>query len=298
MGSSSTLPTRPIWVVTCTRGRRLLLKMMTLDVPNMTAFDFEVIEEWSQGFVLDGGASEYVGREGTTPDLIERIEWCHRNGLSWFREQVVVIGRRGSKNFVASIMVARLVWKLVGRGNPQEHYQIPPDKSIQILIVGTDLDAVKRNAFGDIVNMFRNSQCYKPFIGASTSSMPSVLTPAQLIGGARPGKDVGTIQIIAAPTTTTSGRGPAVIGVVFDEFAHVQGAGSTANSVDVFDSMTPATGQFSNDALIMQISTPWEKIGQLYKSYCLSRAVNASWRWLEHQCRLRLLQRSSVIQPP
>ena len=125
-----------------------LLKLMTLDVPNMTDFDYEVIEEFTNGFVLDTDGFEYRGREGTPPDLFERIEWCHSKSRSWFRNNVLVIGRRGSKNFCASIMVAWLVWKLVNFGDPQKHYQEPPDKPIQILFVGTDLDAVKRTLLG------------------------------------------------------------------------------------------------------------------------------------------------------
>ena len=250
-----------------------LLKTMTLDIPNMTDFDYQVIEELTNGFVLDTDGFEYRGREGTPPDLFDRIEWCHSKGLSWFRNNVLVIGRRGSKNFCASIMVAWLVWKLVNLGNPQEHYQLPPDKPIRIFFVGTDLEAVKRNAFGDVVNMFRNAECFKPFLGASTTTMLTILTPAQLSSGARPGVDVGTIQIIATPTTATSGRGPAVICIVFDEIAHVQGAGSTADSIPVFNQMTPAAGQFETDALIIQISTPWEKTGQFYLSYCNTREV-------------------------
>ena len=121
--------------------------------------------------------------------------------------------------------------------------------------------------------MFRNAECFKPFLGASTSIMLTILTRAQLESGARPGVDVGTIQIMAAPTTATSGRGPAVIGIVFDEIAHVQGAGSTADSIPVFNQMTPAAGQFETDALIIQISTPWEKTGQFYLSYCNTREV-------------------------
>ncbi len=200
-----------------------LLKLMTLDVPNMTDFDYEVIEEWMAGFVLDTDEFEYRGREGTPPDLFERIEWCRSKGLSWFRNNVLVIGRRGSKNFCASIMVAWLAWKLVNLGDPQDHYQLPPDKPIQILFVGTDLEAVKKNAFGDTVNMFRNAECLRPFLGASTSTMLSILTRAQLESGARPGVDVGTIQIIAAPTTATSGRGPAVICIVSGRMAPMAG---------------------------------------------------------------------------
>ncbi|MBK5268520.1 MAG: hypothetical protein JJE47_13915 [Acidimicrobiia bacterium] len=204
---------------------------------------------------------------------MERIDWCQQKGLSWFRHNVLVVGRRGSKNFCASIMVARLVWKLICYRDPQKHYQLPSGKPLRVLVVGPDLDSVKKNAFGDIVNLFRHAKSFQPYLGASTATMLSILTPAQLALGAQPGVDVGTIQIVAAATTATSGRGPAAIGIVFDEPAHVQGAGSTADSIAVFRQMTPAAGQFENDGLIIQISTPWEKVGQFYLSYCEGREV-------------------------
>ena len=55
--------------------------------------------------------------------------------------------------------------------------------------------------------------------------------------------------------------------MLFDEFAFVQGAGSTATSTDIYQAATPATLQFSGDRLIVQASSAWEKTGQLYASY-------------------------------
>lgn len=98
-----------------------------------------------------------------------------------------MIGRRGSKNFTASIAVAWLVWKLVCLGDPQDHYQLPPGKPIRILFVGPDLESVKLNAFGDFVNLVRNAKCFQPYLGASTTTMLTVLTPAQIASGAKPG---------------------------------------------------------------------------------------------------------------
>lgn len=253
-----------------------LLKIMTLDTPNFTDFDRGVIDEWEQGFVLDTDGWEYRGSRGTTPDLMARIDWCHQNGLSYFRHNILIVGRRGSKNFLSSIMVCQKVWDLLLLGDPHVHYQMQAGKPIVIFVVGTNLETVKRNAFGDVANMLRSAPCFAPFLGASTTEMQSILTPADLEKGLRPDVDTGSIRVIALPTTVAAVRGSAVIGANLDEFAFVDGAGSTADSVAVFEALTPASAQFDKDALFLQTSTPWDKQGQLYISYSNAREVNPS----------------------
>jgi len=194
------------------------------------------------------------------------MRWCRDEGCPWFRELVLVLGRRASKSFLVSILVAWRVWRLLALKDPQAHYQMPAQKTLLIPIFGTDQAAVRRDAYGDVERLLLSSPCFKPFLGARTTTSISLLTPAQLEAGARPGLDEGSIQIAAVASTSTAGRGPAVPMLWFDESAHAQGAGSTADSLDLYGSASPATAQFP-DALIVQSSTPWETSGQLFVSY-------------------------------
>lgn len=67
--------------------------------------------------------------------------------------------------------------------------------------------------------------------------------------------------------------GPSALLLLLDEFAHVQGAGSTADSIEIFNAATPALAQFRDDVLTIQTSTPWGRTGQLFRSYSQALAI-------------------------
>ncbi len=82
-----------------------LLKVMTLASEAFTPYDREVIEEWTSGYQQtgDGADLRWEGIEGTPGDLWQRIDWCRAHGRLWFDESLLIIGRRGSKNFCGAI---------------------------------------------------------------------------------------------------------------------------------------------------------------------------------------------------
>jgi len=88
-----------------------ILKIVTLAVHLLTAFDYNAIQRWGQGFSRNDDPDQpaYQGRKGTTPDLLARIDACLDAGRSSCEELVMVVGRRGSKSFLAAIVV---VWRL------------------------------------------------------------------------------------------------------------------------------------------------------------------------------------------
>ena len=255
-----------------------LLKAITADVTALTDFDHQVLAEWSAGFTLDDDDDQpgYTGTEGIVPDVLDRMTRCREAGRPWFNEVALIIGRRGSKNFIATIVLLWRIWKLLVLGDPQAHYKLPTNKPLLIHVFGTDMATLRRNAFGDLVGLFNSAPCFAPFRGLSTATELTVLTPAQLASGARPGQDRGLIAVVAAATTFTSGRGAASPVLLFDEFAFLVGAGSTVSSTDIYDAASPAVMQFEDDGLIMQVSSPWEKTGQLYRSYVRGLAVDAT----------------------
>ena len=258
----------------------LILKLATLAIDLFTPYDYGILEEWMSGFTLDDSDDpKYRGRKGTTPDLLERLRWCIDHGRTSPRECVFVIGRRGSKSFLAALLAVWRVWNLLALGDPQRHYQMPPGKTLFIHLFAADKETLKRTGYADVVGFIRNAECFKPFLGVSTSEMVSLLTPAQLADGARPGVDLGSIQIVAAATTTTAARGPTVFHFWFNEFGHLRGQGTTAGSVDLYGSSMPAMSQFEIDGMAIQTSTPMGQTGQLYKSYLQTLAVDPLTGW-------------------
>lgn len=260
-----------------------LLKLITADVDSFTSYDHRLVEEWGTGFRVDGDSKDvfFSGERGTTPDVLDRMRWCRAHGRPWFREIVLVLGRRASKSFLVSVSCAWRVLHLIALGDPQQHYQIPADKPLVIQVFGTDQSSARRDAFGDIARLITTAPCFGPFLGSQTSTTVTLLTPAQLKAGAQPGVDEGSIVVVAAASTRTAGRGPASPLLVFDELGHVQGAGSTADSTDLYGAAVPATAQF-DDALIMQSSTAWDRSGQLWSSYENALQVDAETRQAKH----------------
>lgn len=251
-----------------------LLKLLTLDLDSLTDYDRMVVAAWCSGFTLhkDGDSWAYRGENGVPPDILDRIGWCRDQGRCWVREAVLVIGRRGSKSFVLSVLTAWRLWHLLELGDPQTHYQIPSTKALIIPIFSTDLSRARQDAFRDVAGMVEKASCFAPFLGSSGPTWFSLLTPSQLQQGARPGDD-GLIVVSATASTATSGRGPASPMIWFDEMAHVSGMGPTADSRELYRSAAPATAQFP-DSLIAQSSTPWNQEGQLYESYDQGLAVS------------------------
>lgn len=105
--------------------QRTALKVMTCDLDALTEYDEGVIGEWGAGFVVDDEGDElaYRGERGTTPDVLERMRWCRAQGRSAFHEIVLVLGRRASKSYLTSLLLAWQVFKLLAMHNPQKHYQ-------------------------------------------------------------------------------------------------------------------------------------------------------------------------------
>ncbi|MEX2374899.1 MAG: hypothetical protein WD942_04830 [Dehalococcoidia bacterium] len=296
------LPAGIVQFVTGLLGERLsprqgtLLKMMTCDLDALTDYDLAVIKEWGAGFGLDGDGVDlaFRGERGTTPDVLDRMRWCRAQGRSTFHEVVLVLGRRGSKSLLTSFMCVWQLWKLLAMEDPQGHYQMPAGKRLTVLVFSVDQGSARRDAFGDILRLLTSAACFKPFLGAQTTTAMSLLTPVQLRAGARPGLDEGSIVITAAASTGTAGRGPASPVVWFDEIAHAQGAGSTVDSTDLYGSTLHATAQF-HDALIVQSSTPWEMSGQLYLSYRKALRVDTETRTATHPGMLMVQLESPAL---
>lgn len=255
-----------------------LLKVITLRDDLFTNYDRQVVSEWTSRLTIgsDEEGDLYQGDFGTPPDLMERMRWCREQRQQWASEVLLVIGRRGSKNWTMSVLMAWVLWQMLGHANPQEHYDLPPDKVIGFYVLGANLDQVLKNAFKDIVDILNNAPCFQPFLGKSTAHGITLLTQSQLAAGARPGVDEGSIRVIPAASTPNAVRGPAVAGLVLDEIAHVERGTASADSIEMYRSSRASLAQFPGDRIILQISSPWERTGQLYLSHQLALRVEDS----------------------
>lgn len=257
----------------------LIVKIATGAVDLLTEFDLERIAEWEDGWHLTEhrGRLHYQGREGTPPGLLRRLELCREQGRPGPVEVAMVLGRRAGKGLLSSILMADLLYRLIQSDGITQDVQPRKGKTITVLVMGAKLDQAKRNAFADIRDLLENTAAFRPFLGRSTTESVSLLLPSQLEEGALVGRTQGRLEVRAVETTPRAARGPTVIGFVTDEFGHVgndNNIDASTSSVGIYRSLRPSTAQFPRTSLVLQTSSPWEKIGQLYQSYQMACEVD------------------------
>jgi hypothetical protein len=250
-----------------------MLRIIFCELEGLTAFDYQVIEEWGAGFEkrpLEPGATTWhhePARDteftmGTSPDVLERMRINRAAGRRWLREFNGVIGRRGGKGHLGSLVCARLLWELLALGDPHAYFGIPPNKRIAIPIFAGNREQARFNLFGDIAGLLIDAPCFAPYVQAVYRDRLIIATPADL---ARPDRlHEGSIEVIAKETTSSAGRGPATVAQFYDEMAFIDPATSQASAEAVYDAATPALDQFGEWAMVAELSSPHQMTGEFY----------------------------------
>lgn len=245
----------------------LILKVATLSLELLTDWDHRRLAEWMRGYQLidDRGTTRFDGSFGTTPDLYERMRLLRAGGRPWFRNVVLVAGRRSGKSLLASILMAWALWKLLERDDPHAELELPAGKQITFLLFSTTREAAARDVFADLAGRIRSSECFKPFFDSNRITTDSVrlYTRAQLRSGAAERGEPEGIVLVAAPTVPTAARGPAVFGFTFDELAYLDST-AAATGTEIVRAARPASAKFA-DALFVFASTPASQAGAFYE---------------------------------
>jgi hypothetical protein len=254
-----------------------VMKLMALDEENLTAYDYKVIAEWTSGFAVGGDSDNpaWNGRCGTPGDLLTRLGWNRAHRRRYFHHIELLLGRRGSKNFLASLFIAWVVWKLISAEDPHEKFGIDLTKRLTALVFAGKKDQAIQNQLRDLSMIIQTAPAFQPFHPSATNDSVVLFTPRQIaLGVDVTDRNQALIEIRAAESTIRGGRGPAAFLLGFDEFAFVQGAGSTANSIELFESAYPSTTQFSGNAPVIQTTSPWDREGQAWETYKQAMAIN------------------------
>ena len=245
-------------------GRKLyprqqtLLKLINLETENMTDYDLEVIDEWSNNFEKTGTSI------GVCPDIWARVDHLKANGYTHFKEVVNITGRRGGKGHIGGIQGAYLNWRLIQLDDPQWHYGIDPSKDIYMFCVATNIQQAKQFQFADLVNTIIDAPCFQPYIEVAKEYFLALRTPADLrriaqfeSRGIRPQRLIASIRNMAVTSNSKASRGAAAFGVIFDEFAHMLvGTAGPRTSDEVYNAITPALDQFGKDGFICCTKNP------------------------------------------
>lgn len=251
-----------------------LLKVIFLRVDLLTEYDLEVIDGWETSF-------RSTGNNGITPGIIGRMRYLRENGHHYFREVLLVMGRRGSKGFISSLAMAYVLWRYMSKGNPQGFYGVDRDKQLACFIYAGKKEQARENLWRDLINVITGGPCFAKYISSPMKESLSVYAPHDLIRmkrlqdrGVHTAADIATFTIQPKEATMMSGRGPASFMQGYDEMAHqVTAAGASRSAEEIYTAATPALDQFKKDAFIIEPSSPWQQIGQFYSNWLNSLAI-------------------------
>jgi hypothetical protein len=244
-----------------------LLKVIFLREDLFTDFDYQVVDEWETSF-------RRTGENGITPGVLERMEYLRENGYFYFREVLLVLGRRAGKGYVSALAMAYVMWRYMAKGDPQGFYGVDRDKQLACFIYAGKKEQARVNLWQDLINVITGGPCYAPYINKPLGESLSVYAPNDFVRmkkllkrGIQTERDMATFTVQPKEATLMSGRGPASFMQAYDEMAHVVNSGANRSAEEVYGAATPALDQFKKDAFIIEPSSPWQQVGQFYKNW-------------------------------
>lgn len=244
-----------------------LLKLIFLRSDLFTEYDLKVIQEWTSSFAR-------TKDNGIQPDILRRVEMMRAEGRKWFREVLLVMGRRAGKGHISALAMSHVLWHYLAKGDPQDYYGVDRDKQLACFVFAGKKDQAKANLFGDLYNVLTGAPCFSKYVSNPQTESISLYAPNDFLRirslaarGISVGRDMATFTIQPKESTLMAGRGPASCILGFDEMAHVVAASSSRSAEDVYTSATPSLDQFGMDAFIIEPSSPWQKGGQFYENW-------------------------------
>lgn len=193
-----------------------LLKIIFLRDDLMTDYDREVIREWEENF-------RTTGKNGIAPGVLWRIQWLKKRGAKWFREVLLVMGRRAGKGHVTALSQAYVIWNYLAKGDPQQYYGVDRDKRLSCLVFAGKRDQAKATVFGDLTNVITSSECFAPYISTIQTERLSIYAPHDFQRmrkmekrGLKTNKDMATFEVLPKESTPMAGRGPTSFSLCLD----------------------------------------------------------------------------------
>lgn len=244
-----------------------LIKIVFLRDDLFTEYDHRVIDEWEKNF-------RRTGNNGISPGIRERIAILKGMDHPWFREILLVLGRRAGKGYVTALCLAYVLWTYMGFGDPQGEFGVDRDKKLTLMCFAAKREQAKENVWTDLNNVILGSNCFGDYIGRTLGESLSIKAPNDTLRaealtkkGIVTAADMSSFTIVPKESTLTAGRGPASFAQVYDEMAHVVNSGANRSAEEVYTAATPSLDQFGKYAIIFEPSSPWQMMGQFYENY-------------------------------
>lgn len=251
-----------------------LLKVIFLRNDLLTEYDHAVIDGWEESF-------RKTGNNGITPGIRQRMAVLKLQGYWYFREVLLVLGRRAGKGYVSALAMAYVLWRFMAHGDPQGHYGVDRDKQLACFVYAGKKEQARENLWKDLTNVIQGGPCFARYISRALGETLTVFAPHDFVRmkklkdrGIHTERDLATFTIQPKEATLMSGRGPASFMQAYDEMAHVVASGAGRSAEEVYQAATPSLDQFKRDGFIIDPSSPWQQIGQFYQNWEMSLATD------------------------
>jgi len=253
------------------------------DALKITHDDIDTIESWSipQGWILHGENSKLnvLGRRlNKTFEKTKMFE--ESTQLEWFNELILVLGRRGGKSFISSLIAVYEAYKLLQFKNPQEFYNIH-DNDIWIINTASSKDQARDIVFQQIRKFVHACGSFKGRI-QEKEGIIRIFTDADIERNKsiieEGGKPIsGSVVIASGHSNSVALRGHATIVVICDEMAHYVDTNGRSSAEEVYRALAPSVKDFfpQGDGRVVLISSPDRPCGYFYKMYEKSKAIDS-----------------------
>lgn len=265
------------------KAQEIILKLFYIgtrfnDELKITKDDIEVIESWSipQGWILYGENSKL-----NVLEKIEKITFEKRETTDeWFNELILVLGRRGGKSFISSLIAVYEAYKLLQFKNPQKFYNIH-DNDIWIINTASSKDQAKDIVFQQIRKFVHACGVFKGRI-QEKEGIIRIFTDADIERNKsiikEGGKPIpGSVVIASGHSNSVALRGHATIVIICDEMAHYVDTNGRSSAEEVYRALAPSVKDFYpyGDGRVVLISSPDRPCGYFYKMYEKSKSIDS-----------------------
>jgi hypothetical protein len=186
-----------------------LLKVIFLREDLFTEYDYQVVDEWEASFRASG-------ENGINPDILVRMRLLRAEGYSYFKEVLLVMGRRAGKGYVCALAMAYVLWRYMAKGDPQDFYAIARDKKLACFVFAAKKDHAIKNLWGDLAGVIKSGPCFRKYISRALGETLTIYAPHDFLviqeqrkSGFIDSSDQATFIIEPKESTLLSGRGPA-----------------------------------------------------------------------------------------
>ena len=186
----------------------------------------------------------YLNIDWLYPKQIEVIE-TYYDPKNKYQDMVLVVGMRGGKTTVASIISVYELAKLLLRGDPNAYYGLPPGSQIFIINVATSDRQAKDTVFAAIKARIDNGPFFKRY--EYTEHHNEFIFPTA---------NDGKVIVRSEHSNSSSLAGKTIILVSFDELSRFKDTGGNSSAEMVYDTLSRSVKTFKKDGRRISISSP------------------------------------------